>query len=113
MKVQIILTTTGRRSGLPREVTLYGFEDDSGLVVVGSYGGAVHDPDWVHNLRAEPSARVRRGKQTHDVMAREADGTERDRLWQLVTAEFPLYATYQRRTRRTIPLFTLAPVQIG
>jgi hypothetical protein len=43
------------------------------------------------------------------VRATEADGDERDRLWALVCSEFPLYATYQRRTERRIPLFVLEP----
>jgi deazaflavin-dependent oxidoreductase (nitroreductase family) len=108
--VQITLTTAGRRSGQARTVTLYGFEDGERVVVVGSWGGAEKDPAWVHNLRAEPHASIRRGRQEVAVRAHEANGEERDRLWQLVTAAFPLYATYQRRTTRTIPLFALEPV---
>ena len=48
-------------------------------------------------------------------MAREAAGEERDRLWTLVTEAFPLYETYQRRTKRLIPLFVLEerPSPIG
>lgn len=103
----ITLTTTGRRSGEPRPVTLYAFEDGERLVVVGSRGGAPRDPAWVTNLRADPRATMRRGRQDQDVRAREVGGDERDRLWQLVTAAFPLYASYQRRTTRQIPLFVL------
>ena len=42
--------------------------------------------------------------------AREVEGPERDRLWQLVFKDFPLYTYYQRRTKRVIPLFVLEPV---
>ena len=63
------------------------------------------------NLRAEPRATVRRGRQALKVRASEVKGQkQRDRLWQLVTEAFPLYKTYQRRTTRTIPLFVLEPV---
>lgn len=113
MKAEVTLTTTGRKSGMPREVTLYAFEDDDRLVVVGSYGGAARDPYWVRNLRAEPQAQVRRGKKVQEVTALEVDGAERDRLWKLVTEAFPLYATYQRKTKRTIPLFALEPSAEG
>ena len=109
MKVTVALTTTGRRSGLPRPVTLYAFEDVGRLVVVGSAGGAAMDPDWVGNLRADPEATVRRGRTTQPVRAHEATGEEYARLWELVATEFPLYRTYQRRTERTIPLFVLEP----
>jgi deazaflavin-dependent oxidoreductase (nitroreductase family) len=107
-KASIRLTTTGRRSGKPRDVTLYGFDDDDRLVVVGSLGGAARDPAWAHNLRAHPRASVRRGKTESQVHAREVtDPDERARLWDLVTGAFPLYAQYQRKTTRTIPLFVL------
>lgn len=105
---KVTLTTTGRRTGQSREAILYAFDDGDRLVVVGSRGGAAHDPHWAHNLRADARATVRRGKRRPQPMrATEADGDERDRLWALVCREFPLYATYQRRTDRRIPLFVL------
>ena len=106
---QITLTTTGRKSGLPRRATLYGFEHGNGLVVVGSLAGAARDPNWAMNLRVEPAATVGEGRRTHPVRAREVEGDERVRLWELVCAGFPMYRTYQRRTKRLIPLFVLEP----
>lgn len=108
--MQIKLTTTGRRSGKPREVTLYAWPDGPRLVVVGSWGGAARDPDWVGNLRAQPRATVKQGRDVSAVKASEVKATERDRLWTLVTNAFPMYASYQRKTRRVIPLFVLEPV---
>jgi deazaflavin-dependent oxidoreductase (nitroreductase family) len=96
-----------------RPVTLYAWEDGDELVIVGSQGGAPLHPGWVHNLRADPHATVTQGKQTHDVIAREVtDDPERSRLWDMVVGRFPLYATYQRRTRRRIPLFVLKPAEL-
>jgi F420H(2)-dependent quinone reductase len=109
MKRQVRVTTTGRRSGDARAVTLYAFEDGERLVVVGSRGGASRDPAWAVNLRHEPRASVKVGREERTVRATELDGPERDRLWALVCKEFPLYATYQRRTKRRIPLFALEP----
>jgi deazaflavin-dependent oxidoreductase (nitroreductase family) len=110
----VSLTTTGRKSGKPRTVTLYGFEDGDRVVIVGSLGGAARNPAWVLNLRAEPTARLTAASSTSPVQAREVtDAAERDRLWTLVTASFPLYAAYQRRTKRTIPLFVLEPIADG
>jgi deazaflavin-dependent oxidoreductase (nitroreductase family) len=105
--IKVTMITTGRRSGEPRPVTLYAFGDGDGLVIVGSAGGQATDPSWVGNLRAHPSATIRQGRRDRPVRAREVDGPERDRLWHLVVGEFPLYATYQRRTPRAIPLFVL------
>ena len=104
---QIRLTTRGRHSGQPRTVTLYAWEGEGSLVVVGSAGGRARHPAWALNLRATPEAQVTQGKEQRTVRAREPAGKERDRLWQMVTEAFPLYATYQRRTSRTLPLFVL------
>ena len=102
------LTTSGRRTDEPRTVTLYAFETPGGaLVITGSRGGSAHDPAWAHNLRANPKATVKVGREEHDVVAREVAGEERERLWKLVTREFPMYETFQRRTKRVIPLFVL------
>jgi F420H(2)-dependent quinone reductase len=106
----IRLVTTGRQSGAAREATLYAFEDGDRLVVVGSRGGAARDPAWAVNLRAEPTAVVRLGRTERHVRAREVSGDERLRLWDLVCEAFPLYATYQRRTARQIPVFLLEAI---
>jgi deazaflavin-dependent oxidoreductase (nitroreductase family) len=111
--MQIRLTTTGARSGQPRTVTLYAWPaagDD--LVIVGSQGGAPRHPAWVHNLRADPHATVTVRRDERPVVAREVPaGNERDRLWAMVCEAFPLYAAYQRRTKRVIPLFVLSPAE--
>ncbi|HEY8180461.1 MAG TPA: nitroreductase/quinone reductase family protein [Candidatus Limnocylindria bacterium] len=106
---QVRLTTSGRRTGEPRSVTLYAWPDGRDLIVVGSAGGRARHPAWALNLRATPDAEIQEGKQRWAVRAREPEGEERDRLWQLVTEAFPLYATYQRRTDRTLPIFVLEP----
>jgi F420H(2)-dependent quinone reductase len=109
--VTIALTVTGRRSGTPREVTLYAFPDGERLVVVGSRGGSAIDPRWAENLRADPRATVRRGRAVTSVRAREVEpGDERDRLWRLVCDAFPTYAHYQSKTKRLIPIFVLDTV---
>lgn len=106
--MQIILTTTGARSGQRRSVTLYAWEDGDALVIVGSLGGAPRNPAWVHNLRAEPQATVTIARETIGMTAREVvDAEERTRLWRLVVDRFKLYETYQRRTHRQFPLFVL------
>jgi deazaflavin-dependent oxidoreductase (nitroreductase family) len=105
----IRLTTTGRATGRPREVTLYAFPDGDSLVITGSWGGAPRDPAWAMNLRAHPDASVRSGRSEKLVRAIEATGAERERLWRLVRERFPMYATFQRRTSRAFPIFVLEP----
>jgi F420H(2)-dependent quinone reductase len=106
--MQVRLTTTGRQTGEPRTVTLYAFETPGGaLVITGSRGGKAQDPGWAHNLRTNPRATVKVGREERSIVASEVSGEEREALWALVTREFPLYETYQRRTKRLIPLFVL------
>jgi deazaflavin-dependent oxidoreductase (nitroreductase family) len=106
--MQVRLTTHGRKTGRSRTVTLYAFETpDGALIITGSRGGSARDPRWALNLREHPRATVKVGREERDVTAREVSRAERRRLWTLVTREFPLYETYQRRTKRVIPLFVL------
>lgn len=105
--MQIKLTTTGRKSGKDRTTTLYAWEDDADLIVVGSWGGRPRDPHWAGNLRADPKATVKHGKDRFEVRAHELEGRARERAWELVVDRFPLYASYQRKTERRLPLFAL------
>jgi len=107
--VLITLTTTGRKTGQPRKVPLFAFDDRDRLVIVGSRGGSAKDPAWAGNLRTDPRAIVSRGVEEWAVRAYEVSGEERERLWLLVSAAFPLYESYRRSTTRTIPLFVLEP----
>ncbi|HET7727207.1 MAG TPA: nitroreductase family deazaflavin-dependent oxidoreductase [Candidatus Limnocylindrales bacterium] len=111
--LNVILTTTGKSSGQPRDVPLYAFREGERLVVVGSKGGSDREPAWAGNLRANPRASVRVRRDQLEVVAHEAEGEERDRLWALVTAEFPTYVRYQQKTTRRIPLFVLTPIEEG
>ena len=93
-----------------REVPLYAFADGHRMVVIGSRAGGDREPAWVGNLRANPAATLRVGREVRRVLARETDGAERDRLWALAAAGYPGYETYRERTRRRIPVIVLEPV---
>jgi deazaflavin-dependent oxidoreductase (nitroreductase family) len=106
----LLLTTTGAKSGQSRLSPLAYFRVDGKLLIIGSFAGADVDPAWVHNLRANPSARVEIGDETLDVIARELPCAERDELFPRITAVAPGFAEYQAKTTRVIPLFELLPV---
>lgn len=103
----LLLHTTGAKSGQPRVSPLAYFDIDGKLIVIGSFAGAPVSPAWVHNLRANPSARVEVGTDAFDVTARELPTNERDDLFDKVTAAAPGFAEYQAKTSRVIPLFEL------
>ncbi len=103
----ILLTTTGRRSGQPRTTALWAYPDDDRLVVVGSNGGSHHVPAWVLNLRAQPEAVAQVFRDSRSVRAHDAQGSEYERLWALVTAAYPGYEAYLEWAHRPIPLVVL------
>lgn len=105
------LTTTGRRTGRPRSVMLTSpLQLGDALVVVASRGGDDAHPAWYHNLVANPDVLVARdGDPPVPMRARVLTDAERAEHWPTVTAAFPVYARYQARTDRTIPLVALEP----
>jgi deazaflavin-dependent oxidoreductase (nitroreductase family) len=106
----LVITTTGRRSGLPRRNPLLYVRDGAAYVVVGSNWGQPHQPAWALNLLAEPRASVAVGGREFPVVARLTDGAERDRLWALLVRRWPAYETYAGRAGgRDLKLFRLEP----
>jgi deazaflavin-dependent oxidoreductase (nitroreductase family) len=105
----LLLTTTGRKSGTARTSALSYLPSGDAYVVVASFLGEPRHPAWLLNLRAMPDAEVQVGSRRVRVRAREAEGTERERLWSEVVAKNPDYAEYQSRTERRIPIVVLAP----
>ena len=106
----LVLTTTGAKSGQSRVSPLAYFRIDDKLIIIGSFAGAPVNPAWVHNLRANPQARVEIGTDAFDVTARELPSAERDELFPKIAAVAPGFAEYQSKTSRVIPLFELQPV---
>jgi deazaflavin-dependent oxidoreductase (nitroreductase family) len=103
----LLLTTTGRRSGEPRELPLiYGRHGDDYLVVA-SKGGAPEHPAWYLNLEANPEVEVQVGPDRFKARARTATSQERAEMWQTMTAEWPAYDEYQTKTDREIPIVVL------
>lgn len=98
------LTTTGRRSGEPRTVTLAYMADGDDQVLVASNGGSDHPPAWYLNLRDNPNVSVQIGGKRIDAQAYEVEGDERARLWPELKRYNPMYANYEKITQRRIPV---------
>jgi deazaflavin-dependent oxidoreductase (nitroreductase family) len=106
----LILTTTGRKSGEPRDSALiYGRNGDD-LLVVASKGGSDSQPAWYLNLQATPEAEVQVRDERFKVRARDASDAERPELWAQMTRLWPAYDDYQRKTERQIPIVVLERV---
>lgn len=101
----IIVTTLGKKSGKVRKMGLMRVEHDGDYALVASLGGAPMNPNWYHNLVADPTALViQDGAEAHDYVAREVEGDERAEWWDRAVKAFPSYAEYQQKTSRKIPV---------
>ncbi|MCF2533391.1 nitroreductase family deazaflavin-dependent oxidoreductase [Yinghuangia soli] len=107
----LLLTTTGRRSGIPRTSPLAFSRDGDRYVVAASNRGADDHPSWFRNLTADPDAIIEIGGRTLPVRAAEiTDRTERTRLYAAHKALVPSFGDYESATERTIPVVVLQPV---
>lgn len=105
----LILSSTGAKSGTPRESLIGYFDIDGKIYVVGSAAGRDASPGWVFNLRAHPSVEVEIGAiPKRSAVAHELPRTERDRVYDLIVERAPGFAEYQEKTDRVIPVFELA-----
>ena len=81
---------------------------EGGYAVFASKGGADTNPDWLHNVRAHPGTKVEVGTEIVAVTAREAEGEERERIWNLQVRDWPGFGEYEEKTARDfIPVVVL------
>lgn len=105
----LLLTTTGRRSGEKRTCPVAYFEDAGRYVMIASNGGNEKHPVWYLNLKADPRATILAGPRRVDVVASTAEGDERARLWSAAVRGNPQFAVYESITSRKIPVVVLTP----
>jgi len=104
----LILTTKGAKTGEPRTAVLAYRPEGDRWVIAGSKGGAPTDPAWVSNLRADPHVTIEVDNEVVPATATiEAEGEERDRLWDAHVREMPGFGEYPSKTDRIIPMIVL------
>jgi len=104
----LLLHHTGARTGIERVNPLaYQSLTDGGWAIFASKGGAPSNPDWYHNLLANPHATVEIAGERFEVTARPAVGDERERIWDKQKEDMPGFGHYEKRTTRQIPVLIL------
>ena len=103
----LLLTTTGRKTGLARTVPLPYFPHPEGYMVVASFAGSPKNPAWYENLRANPDVEVQVKARRFRAEAKPAGPDERPALWARIVASASQYADYQKLTAREIPVVVL------
>ncbi len=107
----LLLHHTGARTGASRINPLVYMLDGGRYVIFASKAGAPTNPDWYHNLKADPNVTIELGSDMIEVVAREASGEERERLFRTQAEQAPQFAEYAARTSRPIPVIVLEPAR--
>ena len=105
----LLLHHTGAKSGMSRVNPVAYLPDDAGYLIWAANGGAPKNPAWLQNLMTHPITRIELGRQTIEVLADEATGDKRDRLFGRATERYPQLAEAARKTTRVIPMIVLTP----
>ncbi|MFP4511721.1 MAG: nitroreductase family deazaflavin-dependent oxidoreductase [Acidimicrobiales bacterium] len=104
----VLVHHRGAKTGTERINPLMCQVEGDRIYIFASKAGAPDNPDWYHNLLANPETTIEIGDET-DVAVRvtELTGAERDRVWEKQKADFPQFAEYEQNTDRTIPVLAL------
>lgn len=107
----VLVTVRGARSGQERTVALLYFSDGEDVILIASSYGRAKFPAWYYNLKANPDVRLEAMGRSGSYVAHEAQGEDRDRLFELAKLVYSGYADYQQRTEgiRRIPVMRLTP----
>jgi deazaflavin-dependent oxidoreductase (nitroreductase family) len=96
----VMLTTTGRRTGVPRSTPLVGIPCGDDIAIIGSNFGQTPTPGWVHNLRANPTATVTYRGTTVPVVARIAPHQEAEDVFVTAGRHYRGSSNYRARVER-------------
>ena len=106
----LLLEHRGRKSGRLFTTPLLYLRDGENWVVVASQGGLAHNPQWFHNLMANPETRIHvKGRGDIPVVASVADPQRRGELWPQLVDLYADFAKYAKWTDREIPVVILQP----
>jgi deazaflavin-dependent oxidoreductase (nitroreductase family) len=103
----MMLTTTGRKTGQRRTTPVLYLQDETGLIVIASFGGNDMHPAWYLNLEQCPRAEVIVKGEQRRVIAHKLTPEEKEVIWPRLVQLHPQFETYQQRTHREIPLIRL------
>ena len=104
----LLLTARGAKSGKPRAAPLLYMLDGDRIVLIASNAGNLRHPSWYHNVKAHPDVDVKAKGRSGRYRAREAEGEERERMWEIANDFYRGYDVYQERAgARRIPVIVL------
>jgi deazaflavin-dependent oxidoreductase (nitroreductase family) len=90
----LLLHTIGAKSGKEHIVPMRCLPDGEALYVIASAHGSPRNPDIT----------IEKGTESIPVHATEVTGKERETIYARQAARFPIFAEYERKLERTIPV---------
>ncbi|TQM35968.1 nitroreductase/quinone reductase family protein [Pseudonocardia cypriaca] len=106
----ILVHHIGAKTGRERISPLFYQPVGDGWAVFGTHGGSPEHPVWYRNLMAHPQATVEVGAERAPVVARLAEGAERERIWAEEVALVPKFAEFEAAAGRQVPVVVLERV---
>jgi len=104
----VLVHHKGAKTGTERVTPLMAQVEGDRLFIFASKAGAPDNPDWYHNLKANPETTIEYlDDPSVPVRVVELEGAERDRVWERQKTEWPQFAEYEEKTDRTIPVLEL------
>jgi len=103
----LLLTSTGRRSGLMRRTPVQYERIDGDVHIIASNGGAAHPPAWWHNVRAQPYVQVQIGPAVTRARAVQLDREARRELWPRLCDLNPQLPALQAKAGRELPVMRI------
>lgn len=103
----LLVHTIGAKSGKEHIVPMRCRPDGDALYIFASAHGSECNPDWYHNIVANPEIVIEKGTETIPVRATEVFGEERERIFARQKERFSTFADYERKLARTIPVIRL------
>ena len=107
----LLLHTIGAKSHKEHVNPVAHTRDGDRYVIIASKGGAPTNPDWYHNIVANPFVNVEVGTEKFQAKATIVEEPERTRLYDQMAAVMPGFAEYRQKTTRVIPVIVLTPVK--
>jgi deazaflavin-dependent oxidoreductase (nitroreductase family) len=105
----LLLHHVGAKSGAGYVTPLAYLEAGEAFVLLAANGGRDRHPGWYHNLLTRPQAEIEVGERRVSVTARVAEGAEWEELAERARQETELFAGFESRTQRRIPILVLEP----
>ncbi len=104
----VILNTIGAKSGQIRETPLVALVEDDNMFVFASKAGAPTNPDWYHNLKANPEITVEYGTESFTARVEELPEDQGQAALQRQAALMPQFGEYiESAAPRVIPAFSI------